>query len=259
EEVDDWLATGIVEEVPLEQCDQPGHYLPHRAVIKETSDTTKVRPVFDASSKPKGGTSLNDCLEKGQNLLELIPNIIVGFRLNRIGVISDIEKAFLQISVKPEERNFLRFLWWEKGKNKIKKFRHCRVVFGVSSSPFLLAATLNQLLYDVEDSKKEVAQFLLKSLYVDNCVTSVSSTTRLHSFIQDAVQLMNAGKFNLRGWIWNEEKESPAHVSQAKNVPVLGLLWDVKKDELSLDLRELPVFEDCWRCIRRSCYKKRGS
>lgn len=35
--------------------------------------TTKLRPVFDASSKEKNQLSLNDCLQKGENLIELIP------------------------------------------------------------------------------------------------------------------------------------------------------------------------------------------
>ncbi|CAG7825459.1 unnamed protein product [Allacma fusca] len=142
---DDWLTYGIIEEVPANELDNTGNYLPHRAVIKESSDTTKVRPVFDASAKKNVEASLNDCLEKGRNLLELIPNIIVGFRFHQIGLISDIEKAFLQISVKKEERDFLRFLWWEKETKEIKKYRHCRVIFGVSSSPFLLATSLKML------------------------------------------------------------------------------------------------------------------
>ncbi|CAG7733698.1 unnamed protein product, partial [Allacma fusca] len=111
----DWLAEGIIEEVPKSEIENSCHYLPHRAVIKENSETTKIRPVFDASAKGKGGTSLNECLEKGRNLLELIPKIIVGFRLRKIGIVSDIQKAFLQISINPQERDFLRFLWKEKG------------------------------------------------------------------------------------------------------------------------------------------------
>ncbi|XP_064469553.1 uncharacterized protein LOC135384272 [Ornithodoros turicata] len=41
------------------------YYMPRRAVIRNTSETTKVRIVFDASSHSKGMTSLNDHLEKG--------------------------------------------------------------------------------------------------------------------------------------------------------------------------------------------------
>ena len=37
-------------------------------------------------------------------------DILLRFRLNEVGLISDIEKAFLNISVSPEQRDFLRFL-----------------------------------------------------------------------------------------------------------------------------------------------------
>ncbi|XP_035224792.1 uncharacterized protein LOC118197394 [Stegodyphus dumicola] len=95
----EWAEEGIIESVEdkkTENC----HYLPHRAVIKESS-TTKIRPVFDASAKERNGVSLNDCLEKGPNYLELIPSILNRFRLGKYGVISDIHKAFLQIGVCP--------------------------------------------------------------------------------------------------------------------------------------------------------------
>ena len=44
---------GIIEKVPLNQNIKPEaiHYLPYRAVIKPERKATKVRAVFDASSK----------------------------------------------------------------------------------------------------------------------------------------------------------------------------------------------------------------
>ena len=39
-------------------------YLPHRPVIRELAETTKVRIIYEASSKPtKNSASLNDFLE----------------------------------------------------------------------------------------------------------------------------------------------------------------------------------------------------
>ncbi|UYV78049.1 hypothetical protein LAZ67_15003308 [Cordylochernes scorpioides] len=134
------------------------YFLPHRAVVKSGSSTTPVRPVFDASCKPKGGWSLNDCLAKGPNLLELIPDIMLRFQLNKIGVVADIEKAFLQISVAKEDRQFLRFLWWEEQEN-LRIYQHKRVVFRVTSSPFLLVATLKLHLEQYEN-EREVIQLL---------------------------------------------------------------------------------------------------
>jgi hypothetical protein len=37
-------------------------YLPHHAVFKETSSTTKTRVVFDGRAKTSNGVSLNDIL-----------------------------------------------------------------------------------------------------------------------------------------------------------------------------------------------------
>src|SRR5690606_1397048 len=96
----EWLKDGVIEEVSGDGF--PAYYLPHRAVVKENS-TTKIRPVFDASAHDKGKPSLNSCLEKGSNLIEEIPTILNRFRLNRIGVISDIKRAFLQISLAPND------------------------------------------------------------------------------------------------------------------------------------------------------------
>ena len=42
----------------------PHHYLPHHAVICQDKDSTKVRIVYDASSKSVGH-SLSDCLHVG--------------------------------------------------------------------------------------------------------------------------------------------------------------------------------------------------
>ena len=134
-----WLQEGIIERVPDDEIDHYGHYLPHRHVLKENS-STRLRPVFDASAREKNFPSLNQCLQKGPNLIELIPTILLRFRRRQIGVCADIKKAFLQISVCAKDRNYLRFLWYDK--DKLQVFRHKRVVFGVSCSPFLLGATL---------------------------------------------------------------------------------------------------------------------
>ncbi|GBO02494.1 hypothetical protein AVEN_70403-1 [Araneus ventricosus] len=61
----------------------------------QRNSTTKIRPVFDASAKQKNGSSLNSCLEKGPNLVELIPCILNRFRLGTFGEIADIKKTFL--------------------------------------------------------------------------------------------------------------------------------------------------------------------
>ncbi|XP_046399257.1 uncharacterized protein LOC124165772 [Ischnura elegans] len=79
----------------VDDCDN-GRFLPHRPVFKE-SLTTPVRPVFDASCRNGRLPSLKDCLYKGPNLIELIPTLLLRFRLHKVGIYADIRKAFQMI------------------------------------------------------------------------------------------------------------------------------------------------------------------
>ncbi|XP_073962937.1 uncharacterized protein [Choristoneura fumiferana] len=197
---EDWLKEGVIEEV--NDTARPKHYLSHHAVIKSSSLTTRVRPVFDASARDRNGNSLNSFLEKGINCLELIPNLLIKFRKYAIGITSDIKKAFLQISLNDEDRRYLSFLWWKNNERKdLITYHHRRVVFGVTSSPFLLGATINYHLEKYTEKYKDTAERLKNSFYVDNCVTSLESEQEAQIFIEEAKRLMLEAKFDLRGWV----------------------------------------------------------
>ncbi|XP_012232191.2 uncharacterized protein [Linepithema humile] len=104
-----WLAESIIERVPASEITKKSYYLPHRPVIKRKR-TTKIRPVFDASAESSDSPSLNQCLETGPNLIELIPTLLHRFCERKVGVTADIAKAFLQINISSSERDVLRFL-----------------------------------------------------------------------------------------------------------------------------------------------------
>lgn len=79
------------------------HYLPHQAVVRQDSLTTKLRVVFDASVKVRPRCPLlNDCVYIGPSLTAGLFDILLRFRAHKIGVVSDIEKAFLNIAVDEE-------------------------------------------------------------------------------------------------------------------------------------------------------------
>ena len=121
------------------------HYLPHHPVVRVDKDTTKLRIVYDASAKGDG-PCLNDCLYTGPKFSQNILDILLRFRLNKVALIGDVEEAFLMISVADCDRDVLRFLWVkdvESSESEIIIMHFTRVVFRVSASPFLLNATLD--------------------------------------------------------------------------------------------------------------------
>ena len=112
--------------------------------MREDKQTTKVRIVYDASTKSTG-TALNDCLHAGPSLLSEIPDVLVRFRYYRVAWAAVTEKAFLMVQIKEADRDVLRFLWINDTDNEnpntvVKRFN--RVVCGVTSSPFLLKKIL---------------------------------------------------------------------------------------------------------------------
>ncbi|GBO44059.1 hypothetical protein AVEN_257492-1 [Araneus ventricosus] len=236
----DWQKEGIIEEVdPMQEIKQGQHFLPHHPVFKENS-TTKVRPVFDGSAKERNTPSINDCLEKGPNLVELIPSLMNRFRVGKYGVTADIKKAFLQIGLQERDRPYLRFLWKDRGREgNIKILQHKRVVFGIFSSPFLLGATLELHLKNAPDHLKETAQQLMRSFYVDNCVFSVNTKKELARFISESQALLSTAKFELRGWEHSPTEDKIEERQEDLKVPVLGLLWNLPKDTMSLDMKGL--------------------
>ena len=140
------LESVVVELVKQDQVPEPGnvHYLPHKGVVRLDRDTNKVRVVCDALLKVFG-PSLNGCLHVGPSLYPLLLDILLRLRVYEVAVTEDVEKAFLNIEIDPEHRDFLRFLWLDdinKESPEVNLFCFARVVFGVPSFLMLLSDTM---------------------------------------------------------------------------------------------------------------------
>lgn len=127
-------------------CD--GFYLPHHAVIKTTSNTTKLRVVFDGSAKSTSGLSLNDTLLVGPTIQDDLFQQVVRFRIHQYVLTADIEKMFRQIKIHPEDAKFQKILWRDNPNEPIKTFTLDTVTYGTASAPFLAVRTLKQLARD---------------------------------------------------------------------------------------------------------------
>uniref|UniRef100_A0A8D9B6W8 Integrase catalytic domain-containing protein n=1 Tax=Cacopsylla melanoneura TaxID=428564 RepID=A0A8D9B6W8_9HEMI len=233
---------GVIERVESDS-QKVGNYLPFHAIRKETSETTKVRLVMDASAKQvRSKPSLNELLYRGPVLLENLCSLLLRFRLHEISFVADIEKAFLNIGLNEEDRDFTKILWVKDktlppDSDNLITYRHCRIPFGVISSPFLLAGTIRSHLDKYGEDNVLVK--LKSDLYVDNLVSGVSTEEELTAFITKSREIFGAASLNLRSWATNSNSDSfeqlGAELKSQNSVQcVLGVDWDTKCDTLSV-------------------------
>ncbi|XP_012539786.1 uncharacterized protein LOC105838606 [Monomorium pharaonis] len=95
------------ESLPESQPEpQPVYYLPHYGVMRKHSLTTKLRVVFNGSSRTTSGVSLNDLLHTGATLQANLFDVLVWFRQFHYVFVSDMEKMYRQIKVHPKDWKF---------------------------------------------------------------------------------------------------------------------------------------------------------
>ncbi|XP_068227909.1 uncharacterized protein [Palaemon carinicauda] len=193
----------IIEEVPPSEMvtSYPVYYLPHRPVVRESSNSTKVRPVFDASAVGYNGISLNDCLECGPSLNPDLVGVLIRFRRWKVALMADITKAFLQIKVRREDQDVHRFLRNCNGTVRIIRF--VRVPFGNKSSPFLLNATIKTHLKNYPHSK--VVNKLYNNLYVDDWLSGADSDAEACVKFNEANKIMAEAGMSLSRWNSNSK------------------------------------------------------
>lgn len=249
-----YLNEGIIEKVPPNlEISKPGsvHYLPHQAIVKQNRQTTKLRIVFDAASKWKNEISLNEALLPGPCLLPILYDILIRFRVGKYGLVADIKQTFLQIYLHEDHRNFVRFLWFDDIYDKtspVSIFRFTRVLFGLTSSPFLLNATLKVHLekYLELPDYRDIIEKLLLNLYVDDSTNTFDNFDDAVEFYNKATAVLGDASFDLRKWATNNPdlrniilKNDVSNESDENQRKVLGVIWDIKTDEFVFDFSEI--------------------
>ena len=166
---------------------------------------------------------------------------------------ADITKAFLQIALAEKDKDAVRFLWLhgpptQDCKDELRIMRMSRVVFGVSPSPFLLAATIKNHIKQYESEQPREVEALSESLYVDDLIYSSSNVNEAFSVSTTAKEILSHAGMNLCKWVtnsphlrakWTESGvEHATETDISGNVlKVLGLVWRSEKDEFVFDLK----------------------
>ena len=244
------LETNIIETAP-EEVKGREFYIPHKPVIRHNAASTKLRVVYDASARASpNAPSLNECLNPGPALQNKLWDVLVRQRFFAVAIFGDIQKAFLQIRIKEQERDALRFHWRVNEDSDLETYRFTRALFELACSPFLLGGVIEQHMDSWKDAMPEMIESLRKSLYVDDLLSGGLTLEKARERKNCAIEIFSDAKFTLHKWSSNmtelEDSRDTEEVSneltfakqqlgaQPTDSKVLGLPWDKTTDTLTV-------------------------
>ena len=248
--IEEQKSQGVVELAPDSPTGRE-FYLPHKPVIRTSAQSTKTRVVYDASAKASpNAPSLNECLYPGPPLQNKLWDVLVRHRSFPVALCGDIEKAFLQIRIKLQERDALRFHWRCDEHSETLVYRFTRALFGLTSSPFLLGGVIEQHLETWESRMPEIVCELKRCMYVDDLLSGAQTVEQAKERKLKSIEIFDDAKFTLHKWSSNVASlenggavdESDIEETLAKQQlgtkssesKILGLPWKKDIDLLSV-------------------------
>ncbi|XP_062542316.1 uncharacterized protein LOC134210285 [Armigeres subalbatus] len=229
-------------------------FLPHHAIQRPDSTTTKTRVVFDGSCRGAASLSLNEALYVGPTVQPTLFSIVVNFRLPRFVITADAEKMFRQIWIHPDDRQFQQILWRGKQSEPIRTFQLKTVTYGLASSPFHAARVLKQLAIDEGLHFPLAVPAILTGTYVDDVIFGHDDHDTMVETCKQT-EIMKSAGFLLRKWASNYstvlsnvpeelwETSAELEIDRSQAVKTLGLLWFPQRDVFKFKVPALPELD----------------
>ncbi|XP_055604819.1 uncharacterized protein LOC129753050 [Uranotaenia lowii] len=219
-------------------------YLPHHPIIKEASTTTKLRVVFDASSKTSSKLSLNDILLAGPVIQDDLRAIVLRCRTKQIMIVADVEKMFRQIKVFEDDMALQSILWRFNTTEPVKTYELTTLTYGTKPAPFLATRTLQQLSIDEANRYPLAAKAMSMDVYMDDVLTGTNDEDEAIQLRRQLSELSERGGFRLRKFASNSVQvlqEIPTEdlavnvsgeveLDPNSTIKTLGLVWQPSTD-----------------------------
>ena len=267
------VSDGVLERVSESMVGKVGktYYMPHQLVVRKDKETTKVRVVYDCSSKMHGNPSLNDCLRVPDAFYTDLFAVVIRFRTHRIGLIADIEKAFLRIRMREEDRDAHRLVWVKDpfaDRLEFETLRFTTVTFGAGPSMWQLGSVVKHHLQKYSVSHPVLVNEIENSLYADDFSGGGKDDEDASTVATESKKIFKDAGMNLRKWRSNSKEvmkiiaaeesgcalpgdvASDSHATMMLNpgdnspVKVLGTPWDVDEDVFRINLSSIVERED---------------
>ncbi|XP_049865132.1 uncharacterized protein LOC126366187 [Pectinophora gossypiella] len=226
----------------LTRIDKPkfGYYLPHHAVIRECSETTKLRVVFDASAKTTNKKSLNDIQCVGPVVQDDLFNILIRFRQHKFVLTGDIQKMYRQILINESQRQLQLIVWRDDESKPLEVLQLNTVTYGTASAPFLSTRCLLQLA--LECSNQDISEIIKQDIYMDDLLTGADYEDDLKRILEEVTRELHSGGFPLHKFRSNcpqifEDSTLTNSLDLSNQASVLGVQWTPNTDTLSFSIK----------------------
>ncbi|XP_065084181.1 uncharacterized protein LOC135706490 [Ochlerotatus camptorhynchus] len=252
--MDEYQQLGYMQEVKTRVA-LPQFFLPHHAIHRPDSSTTKIRVVYDGSAKSSNQLSLNDLMLTGLTVQPSMLCIVINSRFHRFVMKADVEKMYCQALVHPDDRLLQQVAWRRKESEPLKTYCSNTITYGTSCAPYLGTRVLNQLADD-EGHDFPLAAFIdKKDFYVDDVLTGADSIETLVNTSTQLDDLLKRGGFNLRKWSANhpsilehfpdelKENQPYLELDHTSSIKTLGLLWSPENDDFAFKVPDLPQLQ----------------
>ena len=130
-------------------------------------------------------------------MLSKIFDVLTRIRFNKVVILADVNQAFLNVEVSAEDRDFLRFLWFDmncEGEH-IVIYSFLMVVFRIISSPYLLNGTIKNNLEKYRLTDEELVERLKEDFYVDDLFSGSNNVANAKIFIEGLSRIMSEAGF----------------------------------------------------------------
>ncbi|XP_032690359.1 uncharacterized protein LOC116853403 [Odontomachus brunneus] len=178
-------------------------YLPHHAVIRKSSTTTRLRVVFNASSVTSNGSTLNNHLLSGPKSQTDIVSVLLQWRQHRYVYVADITKMYRQIRVDHRDLYYQRILWFKSEDAEIQEFQLLTVTYGMACAPFLALRVLKQLVQDEGSRFPLAVPVMSHNIYIDDLLFGDDDIQRIGQTRDQVRSLLRCGGFELKKWASN--------------------------------------------------------
>ncbi|KAJ8279737.1 hypothetical protein COCON_G00068030 [Conger conger] len=253
--MENFFKNGHAELAPPISGEEERWYLPTFGVY-HPKKPKQIRVVFD-SSAPYNGVSLNDVLLTGPDLNNTLLGVLMRYRKEAVAFSADIEQMFYSFLVREEDRNFLRFLWFQDNdfSKGIEEFRMKVHVFGNSPSPSVVIYGLHQSVLDRNlCTDSDVRHFVMRNFYVDDGLTSLPTAEAVITRLKKTQETLAKSNLRLHKIAANNREVMEAFPPEdraadlkdldldADSLPAqrsLGLNWDLETDSFHFKVSDV--------------------